>query len=385
MGARQRTRHASDQVSRGCLRASNRRSGGARRRGPPAGPAVPPGPCRASGVLSARVEPIRACVKPIRRLGRADPSADPVPGKALGRGTMGDRSLTQAPPKPFRSRLSRTDWTSRARPPAEHPAAVADGPGADPQLLHHRPHRPRQVDAGRPDAPDHRRGRRTLHARPVPRPHGHRARARHHHQVPGGPAAVAGLRRQDLHPQHDRHPRARRLHVRGVAVAGGVRGHGPAGRRRAGHRGADPGQPVPGHGERPADHPGAEQDRPAGRAAGEVRRGDGPADRLRARRRAAGQRQDRPGRPGRAQRGRQADPGPGRRPRRPGPRDDLRLGLRQLPRRGDLRPGRRRPADQARAHPDDVDRRHPRAAGDRRHLARSPRPRRAWAPARSAT
>ena len=39
---------------------------------------------------------------------------------------------------------------------------------------------------------------------------------------------------------------------------------------------------------------------------------------------------------------------------RPGPRDDLRLGLRLLPRRRHLRPGHRRPAQQARAHPDDV-------------------------------
>ena len=52
-------------------------------------------------------------------------------------------------------------------------------------------------------------------------------------------------------------------------VAGGVRGRGPAGRRRAGHRGADPGQPLPGAGERPhvipvlnkIDLPAAEPDK----------------------------------------------------------------------------------------------------------------------------
>ncbi len=77
---------------------------------------------------------------------------------------------------------------------------------------------------------------------------------------------------------------------------GRLRGRGPAGRRRAGHRGADAGQPLPGAGERPHDHPGAQQDRPAGRPAGEVRRRAGAHHRLRPRRRAAGQRQDRRGR-----------------------------------------------------------------------------------------
>ena len=57
------------------------------------------------------------------------------------------------------------------------------------------------------------------------------------------------------------------------------------------------------------DHPGAQQDRPAGRPAGEVRRGDRAHHRLRPRRRAAGQRQDRRGRAGAARRDRRADPG----------------------------------------------------------------------------
>ncbi len=164
--------------------------------------------------------------------------------------------------------------------------------GADPQLLHHRPHRPRQVDAGRPDAADHRRGRGARDARPVPRPDGHRARARHHDQVAGRPHAVGG-RRHHGRAEHDRHPRARRLHLRGLALAGRLRGRGAAGRRRAGHRGPDPRQPVPGDGERPRDRAGPEQDRPAGRAAGEVRRRAGRPDRLRPLRRAAHLRQDR--------------------------------------------------------------------------------------------
>ena len=81
----------------------------------------------------------------------------------------------------------------------------------------------------------------------------------------------------------DRHPRPRRLHLRGVARAGGLRGRGAAGRRRPGHRGADAGQPVPGAGPRPAHHPGAQQDRPARRRPGPLRRRDRPHHRLRAR------------------------------------------------------------------------------------------------------
>ena len=95
-----------------------------------------------------------------------------------------------------------------------------------------------------------------------------------------------GRRAGHLRPQHDRHPRPRRLHLRGVPVARGVRGRGPAGRRRAGHRGADAGQPLPRARRRPAHHPGAQQDRPALGPAREVRRGAGRHHRLRPVRRA---------------------------------------------------------------------------------------------------
>ena len=64
---------------------------------------------------------------------------------------------------------------------------------------------------------------------------------------------------------------------------------------------------------------------------------------------------------------------PGSRPRRatrrPGPRDDLRLGLRHLPRCHHLHPGRRRADHAARADQDDVHGCHPRDAGDRHRLA----------------
>ena len=78
-------------------------------------------------------------------------------------------------------------------------------------------------------------------------------------------------------------------------------------------------------------------------------------------------------------------PGAGRRRRRAGPRHDLRLGLRLLPRRRHLRPRGRRPPARARAHPDALDRRHARDARGRRRLARSRSPTRASASARSAT
>ena len=66
-----------------------------------------------------------------------------------------------------------------------------------------------------------------------------------------------------LRAQHDRHPRPRRLHLRGVPLARGVRGRRAARRRRPGHRGADARQPLPRARRRPAHHPGAQQDRPA--------------------------------------------------------------------------------------------------------------------------
>ena len=128
---------------------------------------------------------------------------------------------------------------------------AVDRPDVHPQLLHHRAHRPRQVDARRPHARHHRRRQRPRHARAVPRPHGHRARARHHHQEPGRAHAVGPRRQADLRAQHDRHPRPRRLHLRGLALARRLRGRDPARRRRAGHRGADAREPLPRARERP--------------------------------------------------------------------------------------------------------------------------------------
>ena len=216
--------------------------------------------------------------------------------------------------------------TSQPRKQSEKPARglehrTSPGPHRPrdhPQLLHHRAHRPRQVDAGRPDAAAHRRRRRAGRAGAVPRPDGHRARARHHHQEPGRPDAVDGAggqrrgrRAGQLRAQHDRHPGPRGLHLRGVALAGGLRGRRAARRRGAGDRGPDPRQPLPRHRCRPAHHPGAEQDRPAQRQPGEVRRRAGRDHRLRRVGGAPGQREDRRGRRVGAQRDRQADPGAG--------------------------------------------------------------------------
>ena len=78
-------------------------------------------------------------------------------------------------------------------------------------------------------------------------------------------------------------------------------------------------------------------------------------------------------------------PHAGRRRRRAGPGDDLRLGLRHLPRRDHLHPGDRRQDHPARADPDDVHQGDPRTARGRRHLARSPSRPSASGSARSAT
>ena len=257
------------------------------------------------------------------------------------------------------------DSTRHVTPCLKASRAVCDPSRADPQLLHHRPHRPRQVHAGRPHAADHRRGQRPRHARAVPRPYGHRARARHHDQEPGRAHAVAD-RRRHVRPQHDRHARSRRLHLRGVALARRVRGRDPARRRGPGHRGADPREPLSRPRERSADHPGAQQDRPSRRRPREVRGRAREPHRRQARRRASGERQDRHGGRRAARPHRREDPRPDGRCDGPGAGDDLRLGVRRVPRRRHVRPHDRRQARAARAHSDDVDPRDARTHRDRR-------------------
>ena len=66
-------------------------------------------------------------------------------------------------------------------------------------------------------------------------------------------------------PRHQphRHPGPRRLRLRGVPLAGRLRGRRPPRRRRPGHRGPDAGQLLPRPRERPRDRRLPQQDRPA--------------------------------------------------------------------------------------------------------------------------
>ncbi len=275
------------------------------------------------------------------------------------------RRSTSAPPLwevRFPARYEDLPSSQSAPPPGK---TVRDHP----RLLHHRAHRPRQVDAGRPHAASrsmingaapgrststrstssasaasrstsrsgcHRRSRSTTHARPA-----------------------------RLRAEHDRRPRPRRLHLRGLALARGVRAtvllvdaaQGIEAQTLANLSGAR---------RRPARMPVLNKinlPRRSPRCAAE--RGiigcDPP-------RRAAGLRRPGTASPGAAaQRDHRPRPRPGRRPRRPGPRPDLRLRLRHL--HSIMTYVRVSTAGRApRRGRDDVDRRHPRDARGRRDL-----------------
>ena len=203
-----------------------------------------------------------------------------------------------------------------------------------PQLLHHQPRRPREVDPVRPH-PRADRCRRPPHdARAVPRLDGHRAGTGDHHQGPERAGAVEGP-----HPPPHRHPRPRGLRVRGQPVAGRLRGGGAAGRRLPGHPGPDPGQLLPGPGERPRDRGRPQQDRSPRRRPRAGRGGDRAGPRAGRLGDPAHLGQDRPGGARAAGRHRGADPRPGRRPGRAAAGPDLRLGLRPVPGGGQLHPG----------------------------------------------
>ena len=236
---------------------------------------------------------------------------------------------------------------------------------AHPQLLHHQPRRPRQVDALGPHPRDHRRGRPPADARAVPRLDGHRARAGHHHQGAERPG-----RARRPHPPPHRHARPRRLRLRGLPLAGRLRGGGAAGRRLPGDPGPDAGQLLPGHRERPRDRAGAQQDRPAGRRPGALR----PRDRARARPAGRGHPahlgQDRAGRARAARRRHRPHPAAQGRRRCAAARAHLRLLLRPVPRRRQLHPRRRRHAAQRGAAALHAGQRRARHRGGRRAHAR---------------
>ena len=186
----------------------------------------------------------------VRRLGPARRGARPVvrrPGRVARAGAASPRSRRTRSPV-ARSRCARC---RRYSPCGAAPGAVrGHGPSAHPQLLDHRAHRPRQVDARRPHPPADRHGLGTRDARPDARLDGARARARHHDQGAGRARALEGPRAQP-----DRHARPRRLHLRGLALAPGVRGRAARRRRSAGDRGADARERVPRDREQPRDRP----------------------------------------------------------------------------------------------------------------------------------
>ena len=96
--------------------------------------------------------------------------------------------------------------------------------------------------------------------------------------------------RRDLPAAPDRHARPRGLHVRGLALAGRVRGRAAGRRRLPGRRGPDRRQHLPGDRRRPRADPDHEQGRPAGRRARAGGGGDRRADRRGPRTRSAGSR-----------------------------------------------------------------------------------------------
>ena len=254
----------------------------------------------------------------------------PAGGRAARRPKCPGQATGNAGPGPVRSTdraaLRQRSWTRRDR--------------AHPQLLHHQPRRPRQVDALGPHPRDHR-------ARSTP---GSCASSTSTPWTSSGSGAspsrprTSGSTARRPRPAPHRHARPRRLRLRGVPVAGRLRGGGAAGRRLAGDPGPDAGQLLPGPRERPRDRPGAQQDRPAGGRPRALRARDraraGPAGRGHP----AHLGQD--GRGGARAARRRHRPGPAARgrPRRAPARPDLRLVLRPVPRRGQLHPHRRRHA-----------------------------------------
>ncbi len=209
---------------------------------------------------------------------------------------------------------------------------------------------------------------------------GPRARARDHDQGPRRRPALLAADGTRVPPQPDRHAGARRLRLRGLALARRLRGGAAGGRRRAGRRGPDPRQRLPRGRERPAHHPGPQQDRPAvgrrrRRSLEQIEEVIGlPRDEAILASAKAGIGIDE------ILRGdRRARPAAEGRPRRAAQGADLRLLVRQLPRRLRPGPGVRRHAAPKDEGPADGDRRATtrsrRSGSSRRRASRSSRSR----------
>ena len=258
-------------------------------------------------------------------------------GRSRRRSPRWERRLSLAP--------SRTDFPAvcwefassgrcyRCDPAAARAEPSSHGPRPHPQLLDHRPHRPWEINPGRPHPRGHRHGHRPRHARAGARLDGAGARARDHDQGAGRPRGLEGPPAEP-----DRHAGPRRFHLRGLALAPGLRRRAARRRRGAGHRGADRRKCLPGDREQPGDRSRREQDRPAaGRPRRCGRRGRG-ARGGRPRPGAQDLGEDRRGHRGGARRDRRADPSAGRRSRGAAACARVRLVVRPVPRGGRLRP-----------------------------------------------
>ena len=156
-----------------------------------------------------------------------------------------------------------------------------DPPRPYPQFRHRRAYRPRQIDARRPADPDDRRAGIARDEGAGARFHGHRARARHHHQGADRPPRLPRAERRGLRAQPHRHARPCRLRLRGEPLARRLRGLAARRRREPGRGGADARQRLPGDRQRPRDRAGPQQDRPARRRAGAHQAADRGRDRPR--------------------------------------------------------------------------------------------------------
>ena len=192
-------------------------------------------------VIAASRPPLRAAGSHPRRTGR------PAGRDTAPRRSDRDQRRHLLIPPAARPAVRRNSVAPRLTPPGARPIPRRMTDTAPhPQLLHRRPHRPREIHPRRPADPVDRHRRRPRHEGAAARLDGHRARARHHHQGQHRPPRLRGQGRPDLRPQPHRHPRPRRLRLRGLPLDARRRGLAPRRRRLPGRRGADARQRLPG-------------------------------------------------------------------------------------------------------------------------------------------